>query len=109
MGWNEEINGKYDLVAKKTGLTKEEVKTLCQAMDGTWDQIAGDWLEACGIGYASGKTIPRSHVVEAVVDADRLETFNPKDRDVIRKYYALDVKKRKLIDALAFPFARYGY
>ena len=108
MNFTEMQQQKEEGVARKTGLTPEEIKVLERAMNATWNYVGSDFLEAC-IGQGSGKSIPRSHVVEAVTDADRMETFNPKDRDVIKKYYALDDKKKKLVDKLAFPFERYGW
>jgi hypothetical protein len=100
-------NGKdlsFEDVAKRTGLTIEEVKTIRSVMCSTWDYIASDYLELFG-----RKSIPRSYVVEAVTDADRMTMFHPKELETIKKYYALDALCKDLITKFSFPYSRYGY
>lgn len=53
---------------KKFPLTDNELKYLHEAAQDVWNYIAGDCLDA-----SEGKDMRRSHVLEVVCDAGRLE------------------------------------
>lgn len=52
------------------GLNEEEFERFRRACNATWQAIGGDCSEANG-----GKSMPRSTVVELVLDADRIEMY----------------------------------
>ena len=80
---------------------------ICRAMSQTWQQIGDDILN-CSIEYGSGKTIPRSEVIEVVCDADRMQMFGGDQEAYLmtKKMTYADLKK---LGKVAFPYARYGW
>ena len=68
----------YEEVAKKYGVTPEQVKQLKFAMCDTWDQIAYDWFSCFG-GESEAYDSYDSEaemVAEATIDADRILTMS---------------------------------
>jgi hypothetical protein len=54
--------------------------------------------------------MPRSHVVEVVLDADRLnEELRKENPGVAKAFAALDYDAKIRLVRKAFPFARYGW
>jgi hypothetical protein len=103
MTFSEGMQKIRESIARKTGLTADEIRTLSQVMNSVWQYVGEDFLQ-----LNDGKDVRRSEVIEVVTDANRMEMICPKEADIIRKYYALDDKKKTLIDKHAFPFAKYG-
>ena len=58
----------YTQLNKQFSLDEMELKTIHRAARDVWNHIAGDIMEAM-----NGRSIPRSHVIELVLDADRFE------------------------------------
>lgn len=89
----------------KHDFNEDEVKEIHSAALRVWQEIAGDCFEE-----GMPKSMPRSHVIELVCDASRLE------QQIRRKNPALAARVEKtdyfkvLIPLLkpAFPHARYG-
>ena len=95
---------------KAKDLTEEQKQRLGRAANGVWDYIGADCLrcmEECG----EKPLMPRSHVIEMVVDADRLadELGREKESDLLE--FVQFAKYEEIVKALkpAFPFARYGW
>lgn len=112
--------------------TEKERELVARAASQVWQEIGCDYLQAVGEGRRNpeGVTVPRSHVIEAVCDADRLtqEVLRMHRRPAVTEE---DVRAREeekafrtqLVARLndtnyatlkrlvlpAFPFARYGY
>jgi len=91
-------------------LTKEQKDRLGRAAKSVWDYIGGDCLRAmeeCG----EKPILPRSQVIELVVDADRLpdELGRKKESDLLE--FVQFAKYEEIVKALkpSFPFARYGW
>jgi len=102
------------------GLTEEVMTEVRSAANGVWQYIGGDVLDA--VAMERGKcvnavTIPRSHVIELVMDADRIEDKLKTSRVLAKHPEAKvlfdykNVTARDLLRAevkAAFTFARYG-
>ncbi len=90
----------------KSIFTKEEKKDLYRMMNTTWQNIGYDAIQ-----INDGKSLPRSHVIEFVIDADRLREQAKTDveKDIIKKFYDIkDYTKMCRIAKNAFPFSKYG-
>jgi hypothetical protein len=101
------------------GLTEAQGQLLGRVANSVWDDIGGDCLRAleeCG----EKPLIPRSHVIELVVDADRLtselermrvlgEMPLPEVAPLLR--FMRDAPYTEIAKALklAFPHSRYGW
>lgn len=95
---------------KAPALTSEEKQQIARMCSRTWDYIGSDALRA--LEEAGEKPeMPRSHVIEVVLDADRLEFQHrkPEEQALLKRFRALDYEQQKRIARLAFPFGRYGY
>ncbi len=57
-------------ILKRLNLTEAELAELVRAARDTWQGIAYDVLQAVSEG--GGKKMPRSHVIEVVLDADHI-------------------------------------
>jgi hypothetical protein len=114
---------------KYLGLTEEEFHRFRRACNSTWQAIGGDILDAGG-----GRDIPRSTVVEVVLDAGYLLTYgeqggrprlklgtvaqgdqfvatwpsfyNERLNPWVREHYNTAAFKRLMKEV--FPYARYG-
>jgi hypothetical protein len=80
-------------------------------MNKTWDAIAGDCLVDDNGRADEHMSIPRSSVLELVLDADHMATYGG-DGDaaaytIMVKHYHPTHWKRLL--KLAFPYTKYGY
>ncbi len=85
----------------------ELTKRVIECARRTWQTIGGDVLDAACGGNESG-SIPRSHVIEVVLDADYMLTNGQDDA----AYFTQGILPEKLqakIFRLAFPFSTYGY
>lgn len=102
------VNGHEVRAYSKSGLTPLQERRIIETMNHVWQEIGGDWLQACGIEETSGKTIPRSHVIEAVTDADRM-TCQGNDHEAGELFYKLPAAHQKRLLREAFPYTRYGY
>lgn len=90
----------------KSIFTEEEKKELYRMMNNTWQNIGYDALQ-----MNEGKDLPRSHVIELVIDADRLRDAARTDveKEIIARFYSLkDYKVMCRIAKNAFPFSKYG-
>jgi len=88
-------------------LTESEIKLVHNTMQRTWDYIGSDMLEV-----NDGKAMPKSHVIEVVLDANYMETSNnlkPEEKDIIKKFRQLSYKDQIKVAKQTFTFARYGY
>ena len=98
----------------KKELTEQELKDLHYAANKAWQQLGGDFLQAIAEGKGKNAetiTLPRSHVVELVIDAGRLEqdmrddkTMTPTLEKLFKSY---DGSLTKIV-ALGFLHGRYG-
>jgi len=92
-------------MAKHVTLSEADLVTLQEAARRTWEVIGYDILSATG-----GVDVSRSDVLEMVLDADRVTTYNPTLPETIHTFLATAryaaIKKAVLP---AFPYTRYGY
>lgn len=85
--------------------TDAEKLTIRQAAHAVWNEIAYDILT---LVQEEGKnSIPRSHVIELVLDANRLED-QITDGDLRTKIDAASYKQLIAIVKPAFPHSHYG-
>ena len=105
-------------VAKKAGLTTDQLTLISLMMNEVWNEVGSDLLQCAGIGERSGKSIPRDEVIEVVTDAGRLDyavrnfSEGPKRAEaaeVLKLYYAMDPAQQRAVDRYAFPAGRYGW
>ena len=86
----------------------EVLDEIMVAANRVWSEIGDDYLAVC-----EGPTIRRSEVIEAVLDASRLETMGNLSSEAltfIKATYA-DTAAHKVLDTvmkIAFPWNRYG-
>jgi len=89
------------------GLTPEQIKQFQAAAQRTWETIAYDLLDANG-----GKSIPRSHVIEVVLDADYMKTYGritDPGVEAFRTNYEPGAYEAKIaLLKQTFTFSRYG-
>ncbi len=82
-----------------------EQKRLLAMLQGVWQYIGADAIQACG------GDLSRSEVIELTLDADRLEMEygkKPEDAELIKRYRSLSYRGQCNIARLAFPFNYYG-
>jgi trimethylamine:corrinoid methyltransferase-like protein len=106
------------VVRTKLTFGDEDVRAIHSAAHRVWEEVGYDVLTdgmgedayAEANGGRSGRTIPRSHVIEIVADAGRLEEQLEQDghKDLAARYAALDYEAIKKLLRPAFPYARYG-
>jgi hypothetical protein len=94
--------------AQKLGFTEDEYKSICVAAEITWDSIGYDVL-----ALNDGKSIRRSEVIDMVIDANRITSFNsdldPKLKKILDAYDPAFYKIfRKALAADVFTFKTYG-
>jgi hypothetical protein len=94
-------------------LTDELRRRICRALNGSWDEIAGDILDAVAEERGKGHTrhtvtISREHVAEVAADAGRL-TRHGLTKDEMFFYYDLPPATKASIVCEAFKSRRYGY
>jgi len=92
-------------------LTSDQATRLGKAASAVWDYIGADTLRCLEEGDEE-PLMPRSHVIEMVVDAGRLEEElkrNPKNHDLLPFLRTADYKE--IVKALKpfFPYATYGW
>ena len=91
--------------------TPEEKKIINDAGHAVWNEIGFDIMQALQEDAAErGRrkdSIPRSHVIELVCDAGRLEE-KIKDQALKDKVYAASSRQLSMILRTAFPYASYG-
>ena len=93
-------------IAKKLGITPDELEALCMAADRTWQHIAYDILDANG-----GKDIPRSQVIEVVMDADAIASNNhnlPANVKAVLGNWEKSAAIKEALKAFVFLHSRYG-
>jgi hypothetical protein len=90
---------------EKIIFSKEEQEILFRIMNNTWQEIGYDLIQ-CN----EGKDLPRSHVIETVVDADRLSMSakSATEKDIVQRFYRLPYKEMEKLGKKAFPFSKYG-
>lgn len=81
---------------------------IYRMMNRTWDAIGADTLECSGIPCDSGKTIPRSHVIEIVCDADHMAMYG-NDKEAYEIFKQLSYPDKLKMGKIAFSFKRYGW
>lgn len=108
---------------KWLGLTEEEFARFSRACKATWQTIGGDILDASTCGPSG--SIPRSHVIEVVLDCGYVLTYGeslgraPYNRIAWAEFYEGRLapwihehygtpRFNKLMKEV-FPYARYGY
>lgn len=92
---------------KSSGLTNEEVTTIQRAAQSTWDYVGGDMLAA--VAEEGRDSVPRSHVIEIVLDADYMVMSNRGlDKNLHSKFKALKYDVQISIITPAFSFKSYG-
>jgi hypothetical protein len=82
--------------------TPEEIASIQAAARATWDYIGSDVLSA------TGKDMPRAHVIEVVLDANRLDQ-HLLCKELLARFYRLPYAARIKLVKPAFPYAKYGY
>lgn len=89
--------------------TEAELKEIHGVMQRTWGAVAPDMAANYG-----GKSIPKSHVVEVVLDADYLESYGSRsgdkrasDKTLVERFRKLDYKDQIKVAKQTFKFARY--
>ena len=99
-----------DEIAK--GFTEDETKQIHWMLQATWQAIGSEYLELGG-----GKSIPKSQVIEAVLDADYLEMYGPRkgpksdvpaQKALLERFRKLDYKEQIKVAKQTFKFSRYG-
>jgi hypothetical protein len=88
------------------GFTPEEEITLRRAMNRTWEMIASDVLS--GLAEEGKYDMPRSHVIEVVLDADYMLTNGRLDKDLYARWNAVDFKIQNKFAKTVFTFSRYS-
>lgn len=86
--------------------TEEDLKRVRGMMQSTWDYIGYDMLQV-----NEGKAMPKSHVIEVVLDADYMETSaarKPEDKELLKRFRQLEYKDQIKVAKQTFTFARYG-
>lgn len=93
-------------MAKKL-FTEEELRVIHSAAHAVWNYIGYDILTA--VAEDGGSSIPRSHVLELVCDASRLdEELGKKDKALAARWEALDYKTHLRLLKPAFSYTHYG-
>ena len=98
-------------------MTVTEMKTVGRVLNGIWQYIGNDIMQACG--EEGIDDIPRDHVVELVLDrmdSDMMPTIarlftraeRPKALALMEKFNAIKYKDRCLLADGMFPHERYG-
>lgn len=103
-------------------LTEEQKKKIQGLALQVWDYIAGDLFTA--LAEEGKRSLPRSHVLEMVFDANRMEerahqhfsygtdrskdVLNPRYADVIEFIRTANQEQMDAVLKPAFPFARYS-
>ena len=64
-----------EYLAKKVGLTVDQLKSLHRAAQATWQSIAYDILGCAGEQGGTVKDIKRAEVIEVVLDANHIDTY----------------------------------
>lgn len=98
-------------VIDRLGLTEEEFQRFKRACRRTWQAIGGDIL-------TDRESIPRSHVIEVVLDADYILTYGDFHGKEWQTFYKerlspwvsrnYDTAKFKKLMKEVFSFERYG-
>jgi hypothetical protein len=91
--------------------TEEEIKRIGSLAAATWDYIGADALR-CLEENGEKPVMPRSHVIEMVLDASYMETYfgkKPEDKALLERFRKQDYKDMIKMVKPAFPFARYGW
>jgi len=89
-----------------TGLTQEELRELGHAAQHAWDYIGYECIQA-----NDGKDLPKSHVVEIVMDANYIETNNPKLSPKVKAFvdnYENSPILERYLKKEVFLHSRYG-
>ena len=89
-------------------MTDDMKQRIAYALMRTWQAIGADCLVNEDGQPDESITLPRDHVIELVVDADRLHEYG-QDKEAATAYYDLPQDERDEIDRLAFPFETYGW
>lgn len=84
-------------------MAPEKIEAVKAGLNTTWNYIAQDMF-----GEGMPKTMPRSHVVEVVLDASYLETYGKLSKELLKEFRALDYKDQIKIARMQFTFARYS-
>ena len=91
---------------KQTGFTEQELWEIQSVARQVWEYIAGDVMQA--VQEEGKSSIPRSHVMELVLDAGRLEErLRARNRSLAERFAALDYKDAQKVIKPAFPYGRY--
>jgi hypothetical protein len=114
---------------KQFDLSETELRAIRWAADGVWNDCAGDVLEAIAMeknGYgrrgkhtAENVSLPKSHVIEIVLDANRFEESlkrmkefkeSPKLQAMFKKSYDAEVYDflESYLKKEVFTYATYG-
>lgn len=66
----------YSKLTKQFHLSEDALKSLRRCALGVWQEIGCDVLDAMGkeTGKGDGVTMSKAHVIELVIDADRLQS-----------------------------------
>lgn len=84
-------------------MAPEKITAVKNALNTTWNYIAQDMF-----GEGMPKSMPRSHVIEVVLDASYLEYHGKLDKEILKEFRALSYKDQIKIARMQFTFARYG-
>jgi hypothetical protein len=86
-------------------MTAAQEKKIQQCAVAVWEYIGNDIFDVEGVG----DSIPRSEVVELVIDAGRLEEqIRLTDPALATEFGALDYKRKAVLVKPAFRYERYG-
>jgi hypothetical protein len=93
---------------KKTKIEPDMEKRIIKMANKTWQMIGPDILRTLE-EEGENPVIPKSHVVEAVCDADYMLSFGD-DREAYKFWDSLPTyKEKEKVVAKAFQFSRYGW
>ena len=83
-------------------MTPEQLKDIYKGLSWTWNAIAQDL-------FSDGQPpMPRSHVIEVVLDADYLESYGQVPKETLKEFRKLDYKLQNKIAKEVFKAARYS-
>ena len=84
--------------------TKDEIHQIMAGVNEVWTYIGYDIMQIDGVGTS----IPVAEWAELCLDADRLETQNTVDKDLLKRFRAMDWNGQSGMVISAAPYQHYG-
>jgi len=83
-------------------MTPEQIKQIEKGLNWTWGIVAQDL-------FSEGQPpMPRSHVIEVVLDADYLESYGQVPKETLKEFRKLDYNAQIKIAKEVFRASRYS-